>query len=357
MGVFLRKDSDIWWISYIVNGRQKRESSKSKNKKDAEKLLTLRKAAVWEGRLRLPKSNPPRLETWAKQFLETVSHPITKRRYKTSITSLEAHFRGARISQITPEGIEEYKLARLKEGVGPATVNRDLMVARLMLKRAERQRFIARNPFHDVDFLDERKGRRQACILTLEEEKRLLAVAPPLLRPIILLQTDAGMRIGKEVLPLKWTDLDLLNNQVGVRDSKTPAGKRTIPLTTRLRAELLQWRRLTGPDYSEYLFPYPLDAARHLQKIPKTWKRALKDAGISYRRIYDLRATFSSRMNAAGVPEVFVEQFLGHVGGLAQTYAKAIDDFRRQAIEKLEDFVQSKRVKSSDKRTTEGYVQ
>jgi len=236
-------------------------------------------------------------------------------------------------------------------------VNRDLMVARLMLKRAERQRFIARNPFHEVDFLDERKGRRQAVVLTLEEEKRLLAVAPPLLRPIILLQTDAGMRIGKEVLPLQWTDLDFLNNQVCIRDSKTPAGKRTIPLTARLATELFQWRRLTGPDYSEVVFPYPLDTSKHLQKIPKTWKRALKDAGISYRRIYDLRATFSSRMNAAGVPEVFVEQLLGHVGGLSQTYAKAIDDFRRQAIKKLEDFVQSQPTTPTQIPNSERYIQ
>lgn len=355
MGIYKR--GGVWWISFIVNGRQKRESSKSTVKRIAEKLLTLRRAAVMEGRLRLPKSNPPRFEHWAKQFLETVSHPITKKRYKTSMTSLNAHFRGARISQITPEGIEEYKVQRLKEGVGPATVNRDLMVARLMLKRAERQRFIARNPFHEVDFLEERKGRRQARILTLEEESRLLKVASPLLRPIILLQTDAGLRIGKELLPLKWSDLDFLNNLVSVRDSKTQAGKRTIPLTSRLNAELLSWRRFTGPDYSEYVFPYPLDRSKHLQKIPKTWKRALKDAGIPYRRIYDLRATFSSRMNAAGVPEVFVEQFLGHAGGLTQVYAKAIDDFRRDAIKKLEDFVQAQPAKSLEKTPTDGYIQ
>jgi len=338
MGLYRR--GGVWWVSYIVNGRQKRESSKSRNRKDAEKLLTLRKAAVWEGRLRLPRSNPPKIENSAKDFLETVLHPLTKHRYKTSITSLDAYFRGSRVSQISSDWIEQYKADRLKEGVGPATVNRDLMVLRLMLKRAERQRFIARNPFHEVEFLDERRARRQAQILTLDEEKKLLAVASTLLRPIILLQVDAGLRVGKEVLPLKWTDLDLLNNQVFVRDSKTMAGRRSIPLTERLRAELSSWRRLTGPDYSEYIFPYELDRSKHLQKIPKTWKRALKEAGISYRRIYDLRATFASRMNAAGVPEVFVEQFLGHAGGLTQTYAKAIEDFRRDAIKKLEDFVQ-----------------
>jgi hypothetical protein len=67
----------------------------------------------------------------------------------------------------------------------------------------------------------------------------------------------------------------------------------------------------------------------------------LKEAGVEYRRIYDTRATFSSRMNAAGVPQVFVDQLMGHSGGLAQTYSK-VDEFRRQAIGKLEAFVCSK---------------
>lgn len=83
----------------------------------------------------------------------------------------------------------------------------------------------------------------------------------------------------------------------------------------------------------------------------------MKDAGITYRRIYDLRATFASRMNAAGVPEVFVEQFLGHVGGLTQTYAKAIDDFRRDAIKKLEPFVQAKPAKAPEDSSPEGMIQ
>jgi integrase len=318
-------------------------------------LLTLRKAAVWEGRLRLPKSNPPKFEEWNDQFVKSVSHPNTRRRYETSGVSLKAHFGKARISRITPEGIEEYKTERLKGGVGPATVNRDLTVLRLMLKRAERQRLIARNPVRDVDFLDERKVRRQACILTVEGEARLLAVAKGYLRPLVLLLVDTGLRVGKEALPLKWEDLDFLNDVVHVRDSKTPAGKRSIPLTNRLKAELRRWRHLTGPDFSEYVFFYPLDPSKHLQKVPKTWKRALKDAGISFRHIYDLRATFSSRMNAAGVPEVFVEQLLGHTGGLTQVYAKAIDEFRRDAIKKLEEFVRS-RPSAPTEQKTGGYI-
>ena len=61
-------------------------------------------------------------------------------------------------------------------------------------------------------------------------------------------------------------------------------------------------------------------------------------------------------MNAAGVPEVFVEQLLGHTGGLTQVYAKAIDEFRREAIKKLEEYVRTRPSPSSEQKTI-GYIQ
>jgi hypothetical protein len=42
------------------------------------------------------------------------------------------------------------------------------------------------------------------------------------------------------------------------------------------------------------------------------------------------------------MPQVFIEQLMGHAGGLAHTYAKAIDEFRREAIDKLEAFIVGK---------------
>jgi len=40
----------------------------------------------------------------------------------------------------------------------------------------------------------------------------------------------------------------------------------------------------------------------HLKGVRKPWVKALKDAGISYFPIYNLRATFASRLSAAGAP-------------------------------------------------------
>jgi len=66
---------------------------------------------------------------------------------------------------------------------------------------------------------------------------------------------------------------------------------------------------------------------------------ALKKAEIPYFPIYNLRHTFANRLNAAGVSPLTTAQMMGHSGtGILQTYAKAIDEFRQDAIRKLESF-------------------
>jgi integrase len=53
--------------------------------------------------------------------------------------------------------------------------------------------------------------------------------------------------------------------------------------------------------------------------------------------IYNLRHTFASRLSAAGVSDLFVAQMIGHSSpGILQRYSKAIDEYRRDAVRKLE---------------------
>jgi len=212
---------------------------------------------------------------------------------------------------------------------------------RHVLNLAERQRLIARNPFSQVDMLDERKTRKQPHILTFEEQAKLLAVATPHLRCLIALLVDTGLRVKCEAMKLTWKDVHFEKAQIVVHESKTMAGRRVVPLSEFCRAELLRWRGLTGPEFSAFVFPNPSNPSKPLLSIRKTWSTALRNAELNPFPIYSLRATFASRLSAAGVPDGFVSQMLGHAGGLLQTYSKAVDEFRRDAIRKLEKFGQS----------------
>jgi integrase len=228
--------------------------------------------------------------------------------------------------------------------VKSATVNRDLALLRQFLKRADRERYIARNPFETGEFfLEERKGRQQPHILGYEEEMRLVSVASPMLKALVILLVETGLRVGKEALPLKWTDIDVTNGTLCVRESKTVAGRRMAPLSDYCKGELLRWRELTGPEYSEYVFFNDRNPSAHLLELPKTWKRALKKANIEYFPIYNLRHTFATRMQEAGTTPVTLAQMMGHSStGIIQTYAKVLDEYRRDAVKKLEQYRQSK---------------
>ena len=337
--------SDVWWMAYSVAGKQHCESTGTSNKRVAQKILDIRRAEIAEDRFSsLLKSHPPMLKDYFSKYLDDRMdlHPNTRTRYAVSRRALESVFGGMRLPDITDAQIEEYKADRTKGGTGPAGVNRDLSLLRQILKQAKRERYIAQNPLGDREhFLDERKERVQAKPFTVEEEQRLLAVATGYLRPLLMLLLDTGLRPNAEALPLRWRDVDFERGMITVIASKTPAGLRTVPMTTRLKAELLRWKKLTGN--SEFVFFHPRNPARHLLHVPKTWAHALKDAKVEKRRLYDCRSTFCSRMYAAGIQPVLIELLMGHAGsGLIHTYAKADDDFKRDAAAKLEAFITSK---------------
>jgi hypothetical protein len=68
----LYKRGRIWWMAYMIDGKQRPESTGTRNKRLAQKILDKREGEIVEGRFRLPKSNPPTLDKWAAQFLESI---------------------------------------------------------------------------------------------------------------------------------------------------------------------------------------------------------------------------------------------------------------------------------------------
>jgi integrase len=339
-GIYQR--GKTWWITYCVGGRQRFESSFSTKKRDAQELLDIRKGAVREGRLKLPRSNAPRFDGYAHSFLLTVQYPTTRKRYRSSVRNLAVYFTNMKLSDITPDAIDDFKEKRLSNGIRTATVNRDLAVLRRMMRLAERKRLISQSPFRDVEFLEERKQRRRPHILTFEEEDRLLTAAMPHIRALAVLILETGMRSSREALALLWTDVDLVNDVVNVRESKTNAGERTIPISARCKVELLRWRSLVGPEFSAYVFPNMNNPSKPLKDVRRAWAKALEDAGLKSFWIYDLRHTAATRLTQAGVSPLFVAQIIGHSGtSILSTYVRVVDEYRRDAIHKLEQLRES----------------
>ncbi len=340
MGLYRRRESKVWWMSYMKDGRQHRESSGSTNKKLAEKLLTLRTAQVFEERWSLPRSKSPRLGAWVEDFLKSVSHDKTRLRYQSSVNNILSYFgKNIRLSEITVESIFRFQQSRLEQGVGKATVNRDVATLSSCLSRAKKMRLISHNSCSDVGKLNERRDRRRARPLSYDEEDRVKQFSPPLLRMLITLLADTGLRVKKEALPLKWSDVSLDSEPacIRIRDSKSAAGVRPVWLTNHCRDALMSWRQLFGPELSPFVFPSPRNPAVHFVDYKTAWRTAAKKAGLADRRIYDLRATFASRANVCHATGLTVAHLLGHATTqILPTYVRPLDENTRALIEAMD---------------------
>jgi len=179
---------------------------------------------------------------------------------------------------------------------------------------AKKMRFIAHNPCTDIGRLNERRDRRQARPLTYEEEERIKQFSPPLLRMLITLLADTGLRVKKEALPLRWSDVSLDSEHPYIRivSSKSQSGVRSVWPTEHCRDALLRWREFLGSESSTYIFPSPRDSSFHFQDYKTAWRTAAKKAGLADRRVYDLRSTFASRANVCHATGMTVAHLLGH---------------------------------------------
>ena len=170
-----------------------------------------------------------------------------------------------------------------------------------------------------------------------DEERRLLEVATPMLRSMIIAALDTGMRRG-EMLAVRFGDIDWKRQLIVLRGETTKSRKtRAVPIATaRLRA-VLEWLQLEadGEKKANDVLVFSDEAGEPVGRFRTAWVTAvLKAHGIKpewkaygwtaltqacnqqFRRIdlhwHDLRHEYASRLVEKGVPLAQVRDLLGH---------------------------------------------
>ena len=188
---------------------------------------------------------------WADWFLERRSKPPF-RAAKTHAANLNAlkflrpAFGSLRLSEMTPEGIEDYLHKRLsaerrihtKFGVvhrgklKPSSVHQEFRVLRRILSVAIKQKRLSVNPCSMVEFpVSIGKTTRKPHYMTASQQERIEFVAPRYLKNVILIISEMGLRPYKELMPMLKDAVDLHNRLVHIPDSKTPNGEGDMPMT------------------------------------------------------------------------------------------------------------------------------
>ena len=292
--------------------------------------------------VRHPTTIRRHLASFPETFLAWVSGETTRDRYRVSLNSLVAHLVNPQLGSITTAQLYSYQTERLKAGTSPASINRDIAaLSRLFSLGRKRGLLNVQNPCADVERLNETETRVSGRPFTRQEEARITAAASGWFQVLFILLIETGLRVKKEALPLKWSDVDLDSDpgRLFVRRSKTAAGVRTAFLTNYCKDAMLKWRAFAGPEFSPFVFANPNNPSKHIADYKQQWKGIAKKAAIVEHRFYDTRSTFASRVNSCAQSMLTVAQLLGHKGtsvSVLPAYVRPLDENTRSIMNSLD---------------------
>ena len=353
--VFRREGSKFWWMSYRdKTGKRQRESTFTENWDEAQKMLRDRLRARDGNTLQVVRRGESlTFREWADSFLENYSKPPirqpgTHAANMRCVQHLKKAFGTRPLAAVGPEEIELYLRERLRQRVrvrlregfreqGPikaATVHQEWRVLRRMLNVAVRKRLLTINPCSMVEFPVPLRGLFRPHYVTWSEQQRIENAAVPHLKNAIRIISETGLRVKKELLPMKKDQIDFINGVLWIPDSKTPNGVAEIPLT-KLALEAFR-NQIAISGNGEFLFPSDRNNQGHLRSLRTAWRKALKRAKVAYFRIYDLRSTYATRLSAGGVADEWVIQMLRQ--GDSQVFKKYSQmklQMKREALVKI----------------------
>jgi len=357
-GLYKRTGSAVWWMQYRDKaGIRQRESTGTEDWDEAQQRLRERLQARDNNTLpALRRGRDLGFGEWSDLYLENFSRPPfrapkTHEVNERALKHLRVVFETMKLAELSADDIEAYLRRRLKQRVvvrtkngsvekGPlkaTTVHQELRVLRRMLNVAVRKKLLFANPCAGVEFPARVDGLFRPHYVTWSEQQKIEFAAPEYLRNAIRIITESGLRIYKELAPMKKEQVDLENRMVWIPDSKTPNGVAEVPLTEIAAKACESQIAIAGP--GPYLFPSEGSPNGYQTTFKTVWRTALRRAGVRYFRIYDLRSTYATRLSAGGVADEWVTQMLRQGDAkVFKKYSQMKLQMKREALEKLNRF-------------------
>jgi integrase len=210
--------------------------------------------------------------------------------------------------------LERSDIAKLHHSLQhlPTTGNRVLSVLSKALNLAELWGYRPNhsNPCLHIKKYGENKRERflsqdeiSRLMNALDEEEKESSLPWPSHAVRLLLLT--GCRLN-EILTLKWEEVELDNQCLRLRDSKT--GKKLVYLSS---AAIELFNAIPRAEGNPFVICGGKEGA-HLINLQKPWRRIRANAGLEDVRIHDLRHTFASIAASNGLSLPIIGALLGH---------------------------------------------
>ena len=251
-----------------------------------------------------------------QRFIERASRtdsPRTRDLYRRALDRLEAWCSAQGISplELSPSAADDWIADLRGQGRAPATVNIDVAAASAFFTWLERRHAELRNPFRGTRARPARKAARPLAIPSDVEIRLLEASADPVLRAVIVLMAQGGLRVG--ALP----SLDI----TGARWTATTKGKeQTGQVPAEAREAITRAGLSLRRPFADLTATRILDRFRYLSgKLHAAGKLRARYS------VYDLRHAFAVRLYEATHDVYQVEKALGHATvAVTETYLRSL---------------------------------
>lgn len=317
MAIFKR--GRTYWFHFYWNGEHVQRSTRQGNPRVARQIEAACKTALARGEVGiLERRAVPTFRDFADQFRKSVAtkcadKPQTIEFYNSKLARLLefSPLANAKLDGLDEALIDSYVQHR-RQAVSPGSVNRELATLRKALRLAYEWKVLNRVP--RIRMLPgERVGE---FVLSREQERLYLEMAPQPLRDLAVLILDTGLRLG-EALALQWADIHLESvanaphGFIRVRDGKTRNAKRSVPLTGRIHA-MLASRQTAG--HLPWVFtsqcndgPLSRFTVRDQHEVLRRALRLPPDAVI-----HSFRHSMLTRLGASGADAFSIMKLAGH---------------------------------------------
>ncbi len=331
-GLYRREGSPFWFIRYAdPNGRIKRLSTGTTEKKLAKAILDKKKTAVVENKhldiKRLPNVNFHEL---CDQYWEIRGKNMRAHGISYTIDIWKEYFGNVPLREITQQKIERYLSDSVESrGWGTGSCNRYLIMLKALFSKAVEWGMLESSPAKPIEFLRGQEARTR--FLTTDEIEKLLTAASNRFRPLLTLALHTGMRKG-EIFRLRWQDIDFQTGLVTVNYSKS-GKRRSIPMDETLIETL---RTLPSRFGRGVVFPSQT-TGEELTDVSKIFPLVCGKAGLEGVHFHDLRHTFASHLVMRGVDLRTVQELLGHATlAMTMRYAHLAPEHRAKAVRVLD---------------------
>jgi integrase len=321
------------------------EEAKATAKRKSDEVVEKMKAVV----AGVPVSTSVTFREFAVAYipvLKTTMRPATMRVFATQVIAF-GNYVEARgnptMDRITRADVDAFLAAEAARGCASTYLSRQVWALERMWRGAIERRFAAENPFSGRKF--DRTTKYEVPYVTPAQLVAIIDAVAPQHRDVVALVAATGVRIG-EAIGLAWSDCDLdakppqihVSRQGAERELlKTPAARRTIPLSPRA-VEILRRRKDAAAENETRVFP--INDTR--QNVLRSLHAACDATKTPRLRLHDLRHVFASHLVQAGVPLSTVARLLGHADGgalVAKRYGRwQPQDAEAMAMERLTKF-------------------